>query len=212
MNFDKYAASFGMTPSMYGASLTVNGKPFTIAGLRPGARSKPILISDPSGKQFIITLEQMHTGLAAGNAAPVVTVVPPPGEANIIRAKVTQLVDAMVALGAAEDAARARGESPNYDVRMKAEDEIFDKLQAISDATGEGVQVGKLISYGVADGKSHYVIMSTGSRVTVKHVPIGDAYRSPVVRNNALSRGHAEDACRAVDAWRRIFSKKKDAA
>lgn len=81
------------------------------------------------------------------------------------------------------------------------EDAWFDRLLAFSAAAGQGVQPGKLLMWGVGDGKACYVVYEIHPRrVQLMHIPVGDAWQWPGVdANGCISREDAEQAALRAD-------------
>ena len=88
---------------------------------------------------------------------------------------------------------------------------VWDKTQAelekecyeIEMAAGPGLQVGRVVSFGVADGSASYIITKIRKNdVIVEHLPFGDAYwshavgLSPDKRHYIVNRHTAEMLCR----------------
>ena len=72
--------------------------------------------------------------------------------------------------------------------KMNAELEA--ELEAINTAAGKGLVVGRVLTFGVADGSASYVITKIRKNdVVVEWVPIGDGYSSQAV---GLSRDKTE--------------------
>lgn len=67
--FKRDATAYGLTPDLLGKRLTMlEGKAFTIVGLKPKAKKNSIIIRDDNGKQFVtspITIK--HAVAMAGN-------------------------------------------------------------------------------------------------------------------------------------------------
>jgi hypothetical protein len=79
-------------------------------------------------------------------------------------------------------------------------DALEKKVIALSKRAGRGLQVGKLIRFGVADGYALYFVTKVGPKtVEVRHVALYDAYafQGIILRNGKgkVSRTIAERAC-----------------
>ena len=60
----------------------------------------------------------------------------------------------------------------------KAHSAELERLQAASDALPEGILVGGLLSFPVADGYAYYLVRNNDP-LTLQHVPFGDAWTIP---------------------------------
>ncbi len=60
--------------------------------------------------------------------------------------------------------------------------ELETELNAIDKAAGKGLVVGRVLTFGVADGSASYIVTKVRKNdVVVEWVPLGDGYSSPVV-------------------------------
>jgi hypothetical protein len=60
----------------------------------------------------------------------------------------------------------------------KKENALWNRVIALSKSVGKGLVPGKLLQWGVADGKASYLVVKVGKRSTqVVHLPFGDAYQ-----------------------------------
>lgn len=56
------------------------------------------------------------------------------------------------------------------------------ELEAIGKAAGKGLVIGRVLTFGVADGYANYVVTKVRKNdVAVEWVPLGDGYSSPAV-------------------------------
>lgn len=85
----------------------------------------------------------------------------------------------------------------------KVNTELETELEAINTAAGKGLVVGRVLTFGVADGSASYVITKIRKNdVVVEWVPIGDGYSSQAVGLSAdktdyiVLRSTAEHYCR----------------
>ena len=64
----------------------------------------------------------------------------------------------------------------------KINDEMEAELNAIDKAAGPGLKVGRVLTFGVADGCANYVVTKIRKNdVVVEWVPLGDGYHSQAV-------------------------------
>jgi hypothetical protein len=89
------------------------------------------------------------------------------------------------------------------------QDELEKELTAIDKAAGKGLAVGRVLSFGVADGMANYIITKIRKNdVVVEWVPLGDSYWSPAVwlsadkRHYIVQRAEAERHCGFSDYWK----------
>lgn len=85
----------------------------------------------------------------------------------------------------------------------KETNEMEAELSAIDKAAGPGLNVGRVLTFGVADGNASYIITKIRKNdVIVEWVPMGDNYWSQAVgltsdkRNHCVLRSTAEHYCR----------------
>lgn len=65
------------------------------------------------------------------------------------------------------------------DVEIK---EISAELEAINKAAGRGLAIGKVLTFGVADGNASYIVTKVRANdVIVEWIPMGDDYFAPAV-------------------------------
>lgn len=187
--FKSKAESLGFKHSDLNAPFDFGGKTYLLVGLINNGRSTWLLGENAAGKQYKF---QSADVLRALGGSPVVDNLKDEQTREEIKKIIKELDDHPLSFGGIEQ-----------------EDAIFKRLEAIDEAAGEGLAVGRIIRYQVADGYALYAVTHIGAHsVDVLHVPYADAYSSPVVRNGRLSRGHAEDAIAQEDAMRHIFSEK----
>lgn len=88
-----------------------------------------------------------------------------------------------------------------------------DLLEIFSEAARKaGTLVGQNISHQIADGKAYYVITAENpdGSVTIRHVPIGDAYQIPAWgRSCNIERAQAESFLRSQGSLRALFGGQK---
>jgi hypothetical protein len=64
----------------------------------------------------------------------------------------------------------------------KVNAELEAELNAINDAAGKGLVVGRVLTFGVADGNASYIVTKIRKNdVEVEWVPLSDGYSSPAV-------------------------------
>jgi len=183
----------GFTLDMLNRRFVFQTRTYTLVGLLKTRTAFFAIGANAAGKEFKIPVVDALRALT-GVTAPATST---PGEDEAVRCK----VDAVLAR------LKTVSQSVDFSNRMKEEGSIFDDLMKISNEVGDGLKVGKMISYGVADGKAHYVIMGIAGRtVKVRHVAIGDAYRSEVVIGDRMSMAHAARAVAHADGMRQLFS------
>jgi hypothetical protein len=56
-DFKRFASMFGLSQEMLGQSITIQGKKFTVVGLKPNAPKRPVRIADENGKNFVVDAE-----------------------------------------------------------------------------------------------------------------------------------------------------------
>lgn len=197
--FKKNAERLGFKQSDLGREFTARGGRFTIKGLNSARSRNNVIITKVGGTQeFALP----HFDVLDALNGPLTK----PADASkdeAVRGKVRAL---LVELGGLPNT------PGDFRDRFRKEEEIFQQILAIGEEVGDGLKVGKMISYPVADGKAHYVVMNVGRQVDVAHVPFGDAWTHPIVRNGKMSVGHAQDAIRREDGLRKLFGQKKPAA
>lgn len=59
-----HAELLGLPADCVGRSFTANGKTYTVAGYRPKARTRPILVRGDDGKDYVFPLTAVINGLA----------------------------------------------------------------------------------------------------------------------------------------------------
>ena len=197
--FREHGASLGFKPEHLGATLTLRSRQFRLAGLMKRRDFSVLITRIPDGVEFRLPVADALAALGAG--APV-------GGANAgddaTRREVEGLIARMQVLY------EGLGKGQKFEEAMRQQTELMDRLEAISDQAPEGVSVGRMIRYQVADGYAFYVITRVfGSSVSVAHVPFGDAWTSPVVRGGKMTYGHAADAVQKAAAMRKLFGTRK---
>ena len=92
----------------------------------------------------------------------------------------------------------------DWAARDKMESEIEAEMAAIDKEAGEGLAVGRRLSFGVGDGGADYIITKIRKNdVVVEWIPLCDHYFSQAVglsadkRNHVVLRSTAEQQCRA---------------
>jgi hypothetical protein len=120
---------------------------------------------------------------------------------NILNIK--QRIQRLVAAALAAQTTMEKGNHVNIDNWFKAQGELEKELNAIDKAAGEGLAVGRVISFGVGDGVACYIVTKIRKNdVIVEWVPLCDGYSSPAVwltadkRNYMIQRDVAERQCR----------------
>ncbi|MGH7970948.1 MAG: hypothetical protein ACREIC_19685 [Limisphaerales bacterium] len=89
---------------------------------------------------------------------------------------------------------------------MKRTQQAMREAEALDRAQAPGLNLGRLVSWPVADGQAMYFVTRIGKRmVHLAHFPWGDSYRSPVVVNGQALRPAVEQAIAGMDGLRRIF-------
>lgn len=88
---------------------------------------------------------------------------------------------------------------------------ISTEMNAIDKAAGEGLAVGRKLSFSVADGAAYYLVTKVRKNdVAVQHIPYGDAWHWEGAYQNAkgetvIPRPIAERQCTAARALASIF-------
>ena len=78
----------------------------------------------------------------------------------------------------------------DFNAWEKMNAELEAELTAINEAAGKGLVVGRVLTFGVADGNASYVVTKIRKNdVVVEWVPLGDGYSSQAV---GLSRDKTE--------------------
>ncbi len=90
----------------------------------------------------------------------------------------------------------------------KDNNEMESEMYAIDKAAGPGLCVGRVISFGVADGSASYIITKVRANdVCVEWIPLGDHYFSQAVglsrdkTEHVVNRHTAESYCRLHDSF-----------
>jgi len=196
--FKEHGASLGFKPEHLGATLTLRSRQFRLAGLMKKRDFSVLITRIPDGMEFKLPVSDALAALGAGAA------VGANAGDDATRRAVEGIIARMQVLF------EGQGRCKDFEEARRQETALMDQLEAISDQAPEGVSVGRMIRYQVADGYAHYVITRvSGSSVSVAHVPFGDAWTSPVVRNGRMSYGHAADAVQKAAAMRKLFGKRK---
>jgi len=183
----------GFTMDMLNRQFVFQTRTYTLVGLLKTRTAFFAIGANAVGKEFKIPVVNAQRALTGGEAP----VTSTPSEDEAVRGRVNAILARLKTLSQSED----------FSIRMKEEDDIFTDLMKISNEVGDGIKVGKMISYPVADGKAHYVIMEIAGRsVNVRHLTIGDSYRSEVVIGDRMSMAHAERAVARADGMRRLFA------
>ncbi len=128
------------------------------------------------------------------------------------------LLARITALAARANAARKQMEDFNapYDFEKvrKDENEMYAELDAINKAAGYGLVVGRVLSFGVADGSASYIVTKVRKNdVVVEWIPLGDAYFSDAVglsrdkTQYVVNRHTAESHCQWDEKLKEIFSR-----
>jgi hypothetical protein len=81
---------------------------------------------------------------------------------------------------------------------------MFLELKKKSDAVKPGSVEGGLVSFGVADGSAHYVVVKE-KPLTLQHVPYGDAYQIPYVMIRGLRKSDILDMLKRDRGMKSIF-------
>lgn len=90
--------------------------------------------------------------------------------------------------------------------------EIEKELDAIDKEVGDGLVVGRSLSFGVADGSANYIITKVRKNdVAVEYVPLMDGYTFQGVYDNGkgelcLPRAVAERQCKMKSTLKAIFA------
>lgn len=70
----------------------------------------------------------------------------------------------------------------DFNLWEKGNAELEAELTAINESAGKGLVVGRVLTFGVADGTASYIVTKIRrNNVAVEWVPIGDGYCSPAV-------------------------------
>jgi hypothetical protein len=65
----------------------------------------------------------------------------------------------------------------DWDVAMKREGDLWERVLNLSKSVGKGLVPGKLVQWSVADGRASYLVKKVGVRSTeLAHLPFGDGY------------------------------------
>jgi hypothetical protein len=196
--FKEHGASLGFKPEHLGATLTLRSRQFRLVGLMKKRDFSVLITRIPDGTEFKLPVSDALAALGVG--APVGANA---GE-DAARREVEGIIARMQVLY------DGQGKCQEFEEARRQETALMHHLEAISDRAPEGVSVGRIIRYQVADGYAFYVITRvSGSSVSVAHVPFGDAWTSPVVRGGKLTYGHAADAVQKAAAMRNLFGKRK---
>ena len=115
-----------------------------------------------------------------------------------------------------EDICARMSEAHNGDMHAVGVDNWFNKMQTImteaeqlSDSVGEGLKVGKLVSWGVGDGAAFYFVTRiSAATCQLKHLEWVDNWHSPVVCDGRAMTGTVRQAVRCHDGLKAIFGKK----
>ena len=90
-------------------------------------------------------------------------------------------------------------------------DVVEEKFWTYAQSLEPGLYPGRVVTWGQGDGHAIYVVKSIGKDiVTLLHVPLGDAWRSPVVQNGKAMRSAVEQALRFSDGMKEIFAKERE--
>ena len=82
---------------------------------------------------------------------------------------------------------------------------IMDEAERLSDSVGPGLRVGKLVSWGVADGAAFYFVTGVRKDVcTLAHLNWVDSWQSPVVCRGVALRCAVQDAVTRHDGLKTI--------
>lgn len=105
----------------------------------------------------------------------------------------------------AEDMSYRSGEScPEYFNRSEA---LMNKLLKESDDIPEGQVVGAILSWGVADGKAFYQVVSE-KPLRLQHIPFGDAYEVSPILIRGLRIGDVRDMVKMNRRRAALWNKK----
>jgi hypothetical protein len=103
------------------------------------------------------------------------------------------------------------GGRDGYSSFVAAQDIIFKEMSAIDKLAGEGLAVGRKLSFSVADGAAYYIVTKVRKNdVAVAHIPYADAWQWEGVYQNAkgelvIPRPIAERQCKASRELAAIF-------
>lgn len=75
----------------------------------------------------------------------------------------------------------------DFAAQIKAEMDVLGELQAKSDALVSGEVLGALLSFPVADGYAHYLVVKERP-LTLQHVPYVDAYQLPAAHVRGINK------------------------
>lgn len=123
--------------------------------------------------------------------------------------KLIDRIMAVVKKALAENDALNKGTYGNFDAWDHRQKEIEKEVAEIDKEAGKGLVVGRILSFGVADGAACYLITKVRKHdVVVEWVPMYDGYFSDAVwlskdkRHYIVNRGKAEQNIRWTDTFR----------
>ncbi len=100
-----------------------------------------------------------------------------------------------------------KGNISDFEAWDAEQEKLSKELDAIDEAAGKGLVVGRVLSYGVADSFASYIITKIRKNdVVVEWVPLYDGYFSNAVwltpdkRHYIANRRDAEQQCERADA------------
>ncbi len=195
--FLKLAPMCGLSEGDFGREIAIGRQTYKIVGMEAGRRggAKVQITRQPDGKRFAAPIEQVKESLGKAAGSPVSTPVASTAATDSLQ-EMLSLIDSM---GKAQP-------GPEFMAGLRREDEIFKKVQALSDQNAG--PVGKLLKFQVADGHALYLVTKVDSRYAhVRHIPFGDAWNFNGVVNGKLDRRVAEQNIAQQAAMARLFSK-----
>lgn len=127
----------------------------------------------------------------------------------------TSLMARILALSERANAAHKKMQDINHRIDFKQwdkdEKEMYAELDAIDKAAGPGLVVGRVLTFGVADGNANYIVTKVRKNdVVVEWIPLCDGYWSDAVglsrdkRNYVVNRSTAERYARAAEIFQKL--------
>jgi len=116
-----------------------------------------------------------------------------------LQQRMDTIVSTLVALGLEKNI--------DWRERLEAQDTVYRQVMKIDKEVGDGVQVGKLVKFQVADGYAMYWVTEVKDDcVMTVHLPFFDAYTSIAVREDGMIPMYiAEQVIKCSDGLRKMF-------
>ena len=99
--------------------------------------------------------------------------------------------------------ASAQNKRPWAEGGREQHDELLKKLDALDAKCRPGLNLGRLVSFSVADGYAYYVVSGIGPEIVqLEYIPVGDDYESVAVCDGKCFRKTVERMLQFAELYR----------